>query len=520
MARSSGAMLRSDRALLAILSVALAGCATSALDLAPERPDRPWVPATTPTGEIIPGKKESSPTGAPGRPDFTLPVNTALGKVPAPPDIDPDHACSLAELIDIAQSNNSLARTAWNNARQAALAAGIAKSAYLPNLTASVVGGYQSFHDRATVLGTNASGDTTGNGIVPAVSIQWLLFDFGERTAVLNAAQQTSVISNIGFSAVHQQVIYGVTLAYYAETAARARVETAARSLDNARNVQIAAEERYAHGVGTVVEVAQARQATAQAQLVQVQAQGVAQDAYLALISVMGISPLTRLRVADLPERRLPSTETDSIEHIVSDALGRRPDVLAAYAAQQASQDNVRAARAEFLPKVFLSGTGAYNSARLNVTAIPAIGQQASEIANLTGNRFGATVFLGITVPVYDGGLRAAVLEQARAKADNANVALIHTREEAVRQVVNAENGLKTSLSSYSAATSLNSAAETTFEAALAAYRNGVGSITDATVAQTQLLQAKNASTDAYSASLSAAATLALAVGALGSAPQ
>ena len=520
MARSSGAMLRSDRALLAILSVALAGCATSALDLAPERPDRPWVPATTPTGEIIPGKKESSPTGTPGRPDFTLPVNTALGNVPAPPEIDPDHACSLAELIDIAQSNNSLTRTAWNNARQAALAAGIAKSAYLPNLTASVVGGYQSFHDRATVLGTNASGDTTGNGIVPAVSIQWLLFDFGERTAVLNAAQQTSVISNIGFSAVHQQVIYGVTLAYYAEAAARARVETAARALDNARNVQIAAEERYAHGVGTVVEVAQARQATAQAQLVQVQAQGVAQDAYLALISVMGISPLTRLRVADLPERRLPSTETDSIEHIVSDALGRRPDVLAAYAAQQASQDNVRAARAEFLPKVFLSGTGAYNSARLNVTAIPAIGQQASEIANLTGNRFGATVFLGITVPVYDGGLRAAVLEQARAKADNANVALIHTREEAVRQVVAAENGLKTSLSSYSAATSLNSAAETTFEAALAAYRNGVGSITDATVAQTQLLQAKNASTDAYSASLSAAATLALAVGALGSAPQ
>ena len=520
MARSNGAMPQSNGTLLAILCSALTGCATSALDLAPERPDRPWVPATTTTGEIIPGKKESSQTGAPGRPDFTLPVNTALGNVPAPAEIDPDHACSLAELIDIAQTNNSLTRTAWNNARQAALAAGIAKSAYLPKLTASVVGGYQSFHDRATVLGTNASGDTTGNGAVPAVSIQWLLFDFGERTAVLNATQQASVISNIGFTAAHQQVIYGVTLAYYSETAARARVETAARSLENAQKVQVAAEQRYAQGVGTVVEVAQARQATAQAQLVQVQARGVAQDAYLALISIMGISPLTRLRIADLPERTLPGAESDSVEHIVSDALGRRPDVLAAYAARQASQENVRAARAEFLPKVFLSASGAYNSARLNVTAIPAIGEQSSEIANLTGNRFGATVFLGITVPVYDGGMRAAVLEQARAKADNADVALTHTQEEAVRQIVAAENGLKTSLSSYSAATSLTSAAETTFEAALTAYRHGVGSITDATVAETQLLQAKNAATDAYSASLSAAATLALAVGAPGSAPQ
>jgi hypothetical protein len=47
---------------------------------------------------------------------------------------------------------------------------------------------------------------------------------------------------------------------------------------------QVAAEERYAHGVGTVVEVAQARQATAQAQLLQVQAEGVAEDAYQSMI--------------------------------------------------------------------------------------------------------------------------------------------------------------------------------------------------------------------------------------------
>ena len=129
-------------------------------------------------------------------------------------------------------------------------------------------------------------------------------------------------------------------------------------------------------------------------------------------------------------------------------------------------------------------------------------------------------MFLGITVPVYDGGLRRATLEQARSKADNASLALTHTREEAVRQIVAAQNGLTTSLNAHSASTSLVAAARTTFDAALAAYRNGVGSITDATVAETQLLQATNSLTDAHSAALAAAATLALAVGALGSAPQ
>jgi outer membrane protein TolC len=47
-----------------------------------------------------------------------------------------------------------------------------------------------------------------------------------------------------------------------------------------------------------------------------------------------------------------------------------------------------------------------------------------------------------------------------------------------------------------------------------------VGSISDATTAERQLLTAKNAATDAYSTALTAAATLALAAGALGCAPR
>ncbi len=66
---------------------------------------------------------------------------------------------------------------------------------------------------------------------------------------------------------------------------------------------------------------------------------------------------------------------------------------------------------------------------------------------------------------------------------------------------------------------SLSKAAQTTFYAALASYRNGVGSITDLNIASTQLLQAKNASTDTYSTALSTAAALALSAGVLGVSP-
>jgi len=500
--------MRPDRLLArCALPLMLAGCATSALDMAPSQPDRPWTPPINASGEIIPGAKPlPSADGA----SYELPTNSKLASVPTPPAIDQDQPYTLAGLIDIAQSSNPLTRTAWNNAREAALAAGIVRSAYLPKLTASVVRGHVNTHDDI---------DTTGNGTISALSLQWLLFDFGQREALNNVAQQGSVIANIAFTAAHQQVIHDVSLAFYAHAAARARVETALRSLQNAGAVQAAAEERFAHDIGTVIEVAQARQGTAQAKLLEVQAEGAAQDTYLALISAMGISPLTQMRIAGIADRKLPVAASDSIESIVAEALGRRPDVLAAYAAQAASLENVRAAKAEFLPKFFVSATGAYNDGRLDVTALPSIGQQLPTV-NLSENRHGVTIFAGVTVPIYDGGTRAATLRQAQAKADNAALALTRTQEEAVRQIVVAENGLRTSLAAHDAASSLASAAQTTFDAALEAYRNGVGSITDVTVAETQVLQARNAFTDAHSTALSAAATLALAAGALGSVPR
>jgi outer membrane protein TolC len=64
-------------------------------------------------------------------------------------------------------------------------------------------------------------------------------------------------------------------------------------------------------------------------------------------------------------------------------------------------------------------------------------------------------------------------------------------------------------------------AAQTSYDAASTAYRHGVGSITGATLAQSQLLVARNAELDSYAGALSAAAAaaaLALATGTIGAA--
>jgi len=192
--------------------------------------------------------------------------------------------------------------------------------------------------------------------------------------------------------------------------------------------------------------------------------------------------------------------------------------MLSAHAAQKVSLANLRAAQAAFLPKIFLSANGAYRTNNIDVVALPGLGGDAPTL-NLSGHAAGFTVLLGATVPIFDGGRRAAVVAQAHARVDEADATLSGVMNEAVRQVVLAQSTLNSSLAAREASLALVSAAEATYGAALDTYRNGLGSVTETLIAETQLLAARNAAVDAYSTALSAAASLALAAGTLGSAP-
>lgn len=75
-----------------------------------------------------------------------------------------------------------------------------------------------------------------------------------------------------------------------------------------------------------------------------------------------------------------------------------------------------------------------------------------------------------------------------------------------------AGNALRAALESHKAASALASAASTTYDAALAAYRNGVGTVT---VANSGLLDARQAQADAHADALIGAADLAFVVGAM-----
>lgn len=451
---------------------------------------------------------------------FLEPPNPAAAVIPKPHvALDPERSYTLAELIDIAEREHPETRIAWESTRNAALATGIAESTYLPRITANVIGGYQASSGSSSILGFTSSGSASTGGTVSALSLEWLLFDFGGRRNVVDASRKLQLVSNIAFTGVHQKIIHDVCLAYYAYLAAVRRVTTTQATLMNAQQIEAAARQRYQRGVGTILETSQAAQTSAQAQFASLQAKIVERDAYASLIGVMGVSPLANIKIAANPDHALNREMRVAIDTVVKDALSRRPDVLGAYAAKQASQAAVRAAEAQYRPKIFVAGTGAYVSGQIGLTAIPAIGEQLPTL-NISGNHWNSTLLVGLSISVFDAHAKANAISQARNNAARAADTLDRVRLDAVREIVLAQNAVNNSLAAIDAARALVGASQTAYDAGVESYKHDVGTITDVIAIQTQLLQANLALDDAYSSALSSAATLAFATGALGGAPR
>src|SRR6202165_925642 len=155
-------------------------------------------------------------------------------------------------------------RAAWQNARQALALVGVSKSAYYPFLSLAAAAGYTRFFvpfpklevNQAALEKVLASGGpvqtavtlTEGNPLhfdilyQSELTMKWLLFDFGQRDATVNAAREGLLIANVAFNATHQRLVLEVSQGFYAYNLARESVKVAESSSQTADTVHSAVE--------------------------------------------------------------------------------------------------------------------------------------------------------------------------------------------------------------------------------------------------------------------------------------
>jgi outer membrane protein len=485
------------RLIIIVAMTAWSGCSSS--HLAPEAPDRPWKPA---------GSSDNSTQAR-----FELPNDPSLLKGNRSDEadevqVDAGHVYTLPELIDLAERTNPETRIAWEDARQAAFAVGLVEANYLPQIAVEVLGGFQ--HSALPIpQNVDPRGYFISNSqeILPSLVLKWLLFDFGKRKGLVEAAKQTSIASNVAFTGAHQKLIFEVSRAYFALDAERIQLHVAEDALKNSETLQSSVTAKKKRGLQTVTEVALAHRETAKSQFELEKAKGADNDAYHGLLEAMGLRPTLKLRIAESEGRALPKGLLGEVNAYIDRALLKRPDIVAGLAKLRASESEVTSAKSAYYPTIGVEGLVSQNVGSLDIDGGP----------SYRVNQPTASVLFKLSWSIFDGGIRKNTVEIAQSKNASAEDELSKTRDQAIRQIAKAYDAVKTTLAEYDSTLALVKASDIAYSSSVGSYNAGVGTFTDAITAETEKSQAMVAQAQAYASVLTSAAALAFSTGELSS---
>ncbi len=298
-------------------------------------------------------------------------------------------------------------------------------------------------------------------------------------------------MANVGFNAVHQQIVFTVTRRFYELNTTRQKVAVAESSLRAADTVAQAARARLDNGLATKPDVLQAEHQSAQAAFELEAARGALSDAQVAF------------EVADVSGKSFSENSADSLDDLLDRALSQRPDLVGKLANLRARQAGVRKARAAYYPKVSLGANAGWAEMDVSVKDSRYFG----------GNEpvYGAGV--AIELPIFDGFARRKQLRIAESELRAAEDELVHSRDSVIREVWKARTDFETALRKQDSARKLVAAAESAFAASLDAYQHGLGTYVDVANAQRNVTASRSVVADTRSAIYTSAAALALSVG-------
>jgi outer membrane protein TolC len=467
----------------------------------------------TPSGhssDVLNGLKAPVSAERPWQPPDLAGFASVL-KVKAQSEADAQKNYELPELIDLAERANPKTKAAWEQAKQAASAVGLARSEYFPLLALRASADYAREPLPLPLTPTRGGfEDVKAQEAEPVADLEWVLLDFGRRKAAVGTAKNRLLAANLGFNARHQEIVFKVQSAFYELSKVRGRIEVAQSSLASALKVQEAAEARFKLGLATAPDVSLARQQAVQAAFEMEDVSAKERDAQVILAESIGITPTVPLHVADFSKLSIPTNLEDTVEKLIDITLEQRPELLAQVAVLRQKEAEIRHARAAYYPTLAFKGEagGAFERAQLGVAgnSLPwASTQQAA---------WG--VGLELSWSLFDGGARKRKLEMAKSEREAAQHTLEDLRDKAISQVWLYYTDTKLAIRRLDVAVALVEASDKSYKQTFEAYQNGLSSLVDVLTARRELSQARYTQLDTRATLLESTAALAYSSGDLG----
>ncbi|HJV95917.1 MAG TPA: efflux transporter outer membrane subunit [Albitalea sp.] len=378
----------------------------------------------------------------------------------------------LSQLITSAEELSptlASARSRIAQSRATRVATGAALAPAL-NGNASVVRGRQDF---ISPLGTLAQA---------GLQASWEIDLFGGDRAARDAAQARLDSAQAGWHEARVSVAAETASTYLALRACEAQlVQTqadAASRGETARLTELSAKAGFQSPANKALANASAAQARAQLTAQQAQCDlGVK-----ALVALTGIAETT-LRTQLAPgSATLPQPAQISVAAVPAEALAQRPDLYAAASEVVAASADVSQSQAQRLPRVSL--TGSVSRAHFDTAA---------------GSGDGTLWAIGpitVSLPLFDAGMRAAKVDEARARYDEAASVYRGKLRAAVREVEEALVQLHSTAQRGDDARAAAQGFNDSYRATEARYRGGLASLFELEDARRTAVQARSALID------------------------
>ncbi|HEL4101839.1 efflux transporter outer membrane subunit [Stenotrophomonas maltophilia] len=463
-------------ALLAPLVLALAGCATSA-DVQAPRLDRPQLAVSAQSSLIA---SSGSLTDAP--------VPSQWWSLFADP--------TLSELQRQALESNLDVQTAAARIEESRAQLGIVRSARLPQIQAQASYSRGALSENSPMVALGAPTDPSDTWAA-GFQASWELDLWGYHKRRAESASASLEATGFGLEAARTAVAAEVSRTYLLLRGVQAREAITERNHDIAQKLVQLTESRRANGIASRYETAAAHAAMLEVEAGQTQL--AQQRAVLMNALALLVAKSPRELNEQLAHGQLPAMPTRLAVGIPSEVARNRADILQADAKLRAAVADIGAAKADFYPRISLTGS-------LGVQAF-----DESDLGDWGSRQFsvGPTLHL----PIFQGGRLKSNLALTEARHQLAGIAYKKTVLKAWHEVDDALTNYTSELTRNQQLEQAQANNQIALDVARRAYQEGRADMTTVLMAQRTLLASDSSLVESKTSSALAVVAIYRALG-------
>ena len=413
---------------------------------------------------------------------------------------------ALLDIVSSALCHNPKTREAWANVKVQTAQVGVTKAAYLPTLNGTL----QEAKDSSTSHGTSADPfvvQSDSRYQNAALTLNWVLYDFGARSASVDYAQSKLASAMAGQDSALQTVFASTVKDYYAAFVAQKNRQATQHIEADAKQVLDAATLRVRHGVAAVSDQLQAQTSYFQATFNRNKAEGDWKTALGQVAIDMGRRPNMPLHLLGEDDVAPPDTRFEqSVDELLQTAQQRHPSLIAARAELAAAQANENMISAQGWPTISFVGKYSYD----NQPQSSGVGQQF--LGETVRDR---SVAIQVSVPLFEGFTRTYQVRGAQAEVEGKEASLNDAELQVASSVWSDYQTLKVGTQNVRTSQEILDSANQAFDAAQARYAKGVTGILEVITTQTALANAEQQQISALAGWQNARIQLASSLGSL-----